>query len=72
MPTWSGMHCCEVSPLLEPSSNAEVTSGSTSLVRPKLAQTSDEAITSQNPKHDLRYKGSDAVFDVDELSMPPR
>src|SRR6516164_1600390 len=33
------MHCCEVKPLPEPSSNAEVTSGSTSLVRPKLART---------------------------------
>src|SRR5215469_8546979 len=33
------MHCCEVKPLPEPSSNAKVTSGSTSLVRPKLPQT---------------------------------
>src|SRR6516162_3123541 len=33
------MHCCEVKPLPKPSSNAEVTSGSTSLVRPKLART---------------------------------
>ena len=33
------MHCCEVKPLPEPSSNAEVTSGSTSLVCPKLSRT---------------------------------
>src|SRR5215469_2613030 len=33
------MHCCGVKPLPEPGSNAEVTSGSTSFVRPKLAQT---------------------------------
>ena len=33
------MHFCEVKPLQEPSSNGEVTPVSTSLVRPKLAQT---------------------------------